>query len=60
MKLLRENYCSQPQNPKQKLQALIRTESTLSNELRDRVESNTHWHNLYITLMNEDLTKAQA
>jgi len=42
MKLLRENNCSQPQNPKQKLQALIRTELTLSNELWDRVESNTH------------------
>jgi hypothetical protein len=60
MKLLRENICSQPQNPKQKLQPLIRTEWTLSNELRDRVESNTHMRNLYVIPKNEILTKAQA
>jgi hypothetical protein len=60
MKLLREYNCSQPQNPKQKFQALIRTEWTLSNELRDRVESNTHMRNLYTNPKNGILSKAQA
>jgi len=41
MKLLRENYSSQLQNPKQKTQALMITMSSLYNGLKDQAESTT-------------------